>query len=215
MEKSKRDGTDVFHNLLNMRNIPRDAQLGSPAQRLMSRQTRTTLPVSRQLLQPASLNTQQVTAQLQKKRLSQKLSYDKSSRPLQPLLEGEVVRMQTPRGYDHMGTVGKICEEPRSYIIQSGGKDYRRNRRHLLPVAERSPNQPDCVDLQPLNPAAGETPPIYGEEQRDPMDTVPPPVQVPVATSPVHAGKSAYTTRFVRTVRPNTKTPNIGLRISP
>lgn len=95
MEKSKRDGTDVFLNLLNMRNIPRDAQLGSPAQRLMSRQTRTTLPVSRQLLQPASLNTQQVTAQLQKKRLSQKLSYDKSSRPLQPLLEGEVVRMQT------------------------------------------------------------------------------------------------------------------------
>jgi len=73
MEKSKRDGTDVFLNLLNMRNIPRDAQLGSPAQRLMSRQTRTTLPVCRQLLRPASLNTQQVTAQLQKKRLSQKL----------------------------------------------------------------------------------------------------------------------------------------------
>lgn len=205
MEKSKRDGTDVFLNLLNMRNIPRDEQLGSPAQRLMSRQTRTTLPVSRQLLQPASLNTQQVAAQLQKKRLSQKLSYDKSSRPLQPLLEGEVVRMQTPRGYDRMGTVGKICEEPRSYIIQSGGKNYRRNRRHLLPVAERSLNQPDCVDLQPLNPAVVETPPIYGEEQWDPMDTVPPPVQVPVATSPAHAGKSPYTTRFGRTVRPNPK----------
>uniref|UniRef100_A0AAV2MBL7 Polyprotein n=1 Tax=Knipowitschia caucasica TaxID=637954 RepID=A0AAV2MBL7_KNICA len=152
-----------------------------------------------------SLNTKQVTAQLQKKRLSQKLSYDKSSRPLRPLLEGEAVRMQTPRGYDRMGTVGKICEEPRSYIIQSGGRDYRRNRRHLLPVAERSPHQPDTVDLQPFNPAAGETPPIYREEQRDPMDTVPPLVQVPVANSPVHAGKSPYTTRFGRTVRANPK----------
>ena len=67
MEKSERDGTDVFLNLLNMRNIPRNAQLGSPAQRLMSRQTRTTLPVSRQLLQPAPFNAQQVTAKLQKK----------------------------------------------------------------------------------------------------------------------------------------------------
>ncbi len=39
MEKSHRDGTDVFLNLLNLRNIPRDSTLGSPAQRLLSRQT--------------------------------------------------------------------------------------------------------------------------------------------------------------------------------
>ena len=60
MEKSKRDGTDVLTNLLNLRNIPREGQLGSPAQRLLSRQTRTTLPVSKQLLQPDPLKTQQV-----------------------------------------------------------------------------------------------------------------------------------------------------------
>lgn len=42
MERSHRDGTDVFLNLLNIRNIPRDKTLGSPAERLMSRQTRST-----------------------------------------------------------------------------------------------------------------------------------------------------------------------------
>ena len=204
MEKSKRDGTDVFLNLLNLRNIPRDAQLGSPAQRLMSRQIRTTIPVSKKLLQPAPLNTQEVAAQLKKKRLAQKLSYDKSSRPLRPLLEGEVVRMQTPRGYDRMGTVGKICEEPRSYVIQSGGKEYRRNRRHLLPVAEQPTDHPDSADLQPFNPAVGEAPPLY-REARETMDTDPPPAQVPVAPLPTHAGKSPYTTRSGRTVRPNPK----------
>lgn len=87
MEKSKRDGTDVFLNLLNLRNIPRDVQLGSPAQRLMSRQTRTTLPVSKQLLEHITRDTQGVRSQLQKKRLSQKRNYDKSSIHYEPCLK--------------------------------------------------------------------------------------------------------------------------------
>lgn len=32
MEKSKRDGSNVFQNLLNIRNIPHDQNLGSPAE---------------------------------------------------------------------------------------------------------------------------------------------------------------------------------------
>ena len=56
MDRSKRDGTDVFLNLLNLRNVPRDHTLGSPAERLMSRQTRTTLPVSKRLLGPNRAN---------------------------------------------------------------------------------------------------------------------------------------------------------------
>ena len=31
----------------------------------------------------------------------------------------------------------QIAKEPRSYIVESGGKVYRRNRRHLLAVPER------------------------------------------------------------------------------
>ncbi|KAL0963940.1 hypothetical protein UPYG_G00315590 [Umbra pygmaea] len=135
MEKSHRDGTDVFLNLLNVRNIPRDQALGSPAERLMSRQIRSTLPVNNRLLEPAPKNTKQVIAQLQNKRLAQKRYYDISSRPLQPLVDGQVVRMQTKSGHDRLGTVKGRCKEPRSYIIESDGGTYRRNRRHILPVA--------------------------------------------------------------------------------
>ena len=41
LEKSYRDGTDPFLSILNWRNTPRDSALGSPAQRNLSRRTRT------------------------------------------------------------------------------------------------------------------------------------------------------------------------------
>lgn len=40
LEKTKRDGSDIYQNLLNTYNIPRDSILKSPAQRLMSRTIR-------------------------------------------------------------------------------------------------------------------------------------------------------------------------------
>ena len=43
-EKCKRDGTDINLAMLNQRNTPRDEVLGSPAQRLMSRRSKSTIP---------------------------------------------------------------------------------------------------------------------------------------------------------------------------
>ncbi|KAJ8375814.1 hypothetical protein SKAU_G00063940 [Synaphobranchus kaupii] len=143
MEKSKRDGTDVFLNLLNIRNVPRDTTLGSPAERLMSRQTHTTLPICKSLLVPTVKSNDAVEAQLTRKRQSQKLWCDKASKPLKLLSEGQVVRMQTQNEHDIMATVKQVCDEPRFYIVQSGGQDYRRNRRHLLPVLEPPPSLVD------------------------------------------------------------------------
>ncbi|KAJ7996684.1 hypothetical protein DPEC_G00239580 [Dallia pectoralis] len=212
MEKSHRDGTDVYLNLLNIRNIPRDQALGSPAERLMSRQTRSTLPVSTRLLEPAPKNTQLVNAQLKNKRLIQKRYYDESSRPLLPLAEGQVVRMQTIKGHDHMGTVKEVCEEPRSYIIESNGGTYRRNRRHILPVAEPPPpRQPDPADLdcQYANPAAPlsslHTSHTPRETQVAPRPTSVqqrPAIQSPTKVTP---GNTLYVTRSGRVCRPNPK----------
>ncbi|CAI5671963.1 unnamed protein product [Oreochromis niloticus] len=136
MEKSHRDGTDVFLNLLNLRNVPHDVNLGSPAERLLSRQTRTTLPITTKLLEPKHRESERVKAQLLNKRLTQKVCYDRSSRPLPPLEEGQVVRLQTPQGYDRTGVVKELCKELRSYLVQSDGNIYRRNCRHMLPVPE-------------------------------------------------------------------------------
>ncbi|KAK5868037.1 hypothetical protein PBY51_012484 [Eleginops maclovinus] len=97
MERSHRDGTDVFLNLVNLRNIPRDLTLGSPAERLMSRQTRAAIPVCTKLLQPNPKDAQLIRTQLLNKRLILKHHYDISSSPLKPLAEGQVIRMQTPK----------------------------------------------------------------------------------------------------------------------
>ena len=69
MERSHRGGTDVFLNLVNLRNILRDLTLGSPAERLMSRQTRAAIPVSTKLLQPNPKDAQLIRTQLLNKQL--------------------------------------------------------------------------------------------------------------------------------------------------
>ncbi|XP_033646576.1 uncharacterized protein LOC117305808 [Asterias rubens] len=135
----------TFTNLLNIRNVPTDPQLGSPSQRLMSRRLRTTVPTSTPLLKP-SVNTR-VTAQLRKRHQQQKPSYDKSAKPLRPLNPGQVVRLQTPKGHDQLGIVKKHSGDPRSYIVSAQGKLYRRNRRHLLPVSEPPPQQQHLPDF--------------------------------------------------------------------
>ncbi len=128
--------------MLNLRNTPRDRILGSPAQRLLSRRTRTVLPICKQLLKPAAKPTASVKAQLTKKCRAQKCHYDKSSKPLAPLSPNQVVRLQTQKGHEKLGTVRRRCDEPRSYVVVSEGREYRCNRRHLLPVKEPQPPRP-------------------------------------------------------------------------
>lgn len=201
MEKSKRDGTDVYLNLLNLQNVPRDPKLGSPAQRLMSRQTRTTLLLHSSLLEPSPLASNEIHVQLTKKRLCQKDSYDKRCKQLNTLSKGQVVRMQTPHGYDSKAVVKEVCSEPRSYIVLSGGKEYRRNRRHLLTVKEPRPTQHDDDSHQVIH-----APTIVNDPVAKLPDAL---VQTTTGqvTPQTHAQMRAspYVTRSGLTVRPNPK----------
>lgn len=108
----------------------------------MSRRTRTTLPICKQLLRPTAKATTKVKSELQKRRTTQKRYYDKTSKPLTPLAPNQVVRLQTTKGYDKVGIVKKKCTEPRSYVVESEGKEYRRNRRHILPARSHNLHTP-------------------------------------------------------------------------
>lgn len=79
LETTKRDVTNLFLNLLNIHSIPRDKILGSPAQRLMSRVTRTNISISKQMLKPRSKNTVKVKAQLSKRDKCRKSSLTKGA----------------------------------------------------------------------------------------------------------------------------------------
>lgn len=208
MEKSHRDRTDVFLNLLNLRNIPRDSTLGSPAQRLLSRQTRSAIPVNSRLLEPNSKHAPHITAQLRHKRMTQKRYYDASSHPLQPLAEGQVVRMQTPKGYDHLGTVKEVNKEPRSYTIQCNGKTYRRNRRQILPVAEPPPSRLNPEDIDSQNTTT-HTQDFAHPTPQSPQIHLPQPestsTDLPkhIVQSPTKVSNTPYRTRSGRICKPN------------
>jgi hypothetical protein len=110
LEKTFREGSDIYRNLLNLRNVPADPKLGSPSQRLMSRRLRTTVPTATPLLKP-TVQTQ-VPDQLQKKRVQQKASYDKSAKSLSPLKSSQVVRLQTTKGHNQLGVVTAHSGDP-------------------------------------------------------------------------------------------------------
>ena len=129
-------------------------RLGSPAQRLMSRRTRCVLHVAKKLLVPKALNTRHVSSRLKLKRQQQKSYHDQHAKPLLPLRSQQVVRLQTDKGYQKVGVVKQPAPQPRSYIVEAEGKEYRRNRRHLLSVPEPAPakQRPTTTYLMLLPP---------------------------------------------------------------
>ena len=54
-----------------------------------------------------------------------------------PILnQGDVVRIRGEKGFMQKGVVVEKSQHPRSYLVKSSSKTYRRNRKHLLKVDE-------------------------------------------------------------------------------
>ena len=156
LEKCRKDGSDV-----------QSGRMGSPAQRLLSRRTRTTLPTSTKLLKPKPLSTSRVSTQLKKVRQQQKQYHDKSARHQRPLKPNEVVRMQTDKGFQRLAVVNSTRDSPRSCIVTSDGADYFQNRRHL-PVSEPRPqnSQQDSYATGLQQPPVGDGSPTTEDQKQ-------------------------------------------------
>ena len=154
---------DPYVGLMEYRNTPVTGMTYSPSQLLISRTTRTKIPISKELLLPAvPINAQQ---QLEQRQNQQKQNYDKSTKPLPPLEIGESIHLRQDSIWVP-ATVSGLAPAPRSYIVAtSDGQQYRRNRRDLLKtnippstiieqtdgVSEEQPTiipQPPDLDLQ-------------------------------------------------------------------
>lgn len=137
--KARGESSDPWKAILHWRNTPTDGMDSSPAQRLMSRRLKTSLPVANKLLEPVVI--QGVPERLRQKRQVAKAKYDRSARDLPELKVGEQIRMRPLPG-DRTGRWerGTCLQQvaPRSYLVDVGGTRYRRNRVDLR-VAE----QPD------------------------------------------------------------------------
>ena len=199
-----RKNEDKYLALLDYRTTPLDGINLSPAQLLMGRRPRNKLPAPRSLLAPA-YNSQDIRQRMKVEKVRQKFYHDKpTTRELSAFRPGDQVRMAPlpgTREWKPAVVVGHHAS-PRSYLVQSEGNIYRRNRRHLHRSTQRANDGPPTLseathlpeDQQPTMPEDQEpTMPEYQEPTLDhPSDT---------ACSEAAPSGMGYRTRSGREVR--------------
>ena len=121
--------------LLHLRNTPIKGHQTSPAQGLMSRRTRTTVPTSTLLLKPEIVDSVAVKEVMTAQRQVTKLNYDKKAAPDLPVLTpGDYVYVKPPPNKHNTPWIyGRVIDNPspRSYNIRTSNGVVRRNRTHL------------------------------------------------------------------------------------
>ena len=144
--KSKKDQRDPYLSLLEYRNTPID-DVGSPAQLLMNRRLRSRIPQTISQLKPRVPDPVEVKKKLNLKQQKQKFYYDRQSKSLTKLHEGDRIRVRM-KGSWKPGVVTREEETPRSYRVQTdNGGEYRRNRRMLLKSVEPDPVAEPAEDM--------------------------------------------------------------------
>ena len=92
IRKAHEDGKDPWLVLLDHRNMPTEGMRSSPAQRLMSRRTRTLLPARETLLKPQLAES--VQEERNQIKMKQAFYYNRNAKDLPPLERGDTVRLQ-------------------------------------------------------------------------------------------------------------------------
>jgi hypothetical protein len=174
MTKCKDSGDDFFLALLDLRNTPRDSEIGSPMQRLHGRRAQTSLPMADSLLQPATLKQDRIHDKLMEYRQKQKFYFDKGSKPLTAITGDKAVRVWTPQGWKIAEYMGPH-HLPNSHMIRTQNGVYRRNRKHLMMTKEQPYRVPNP------EPRPSTLPPLVLERrpERPFSQTVPPDVASP------------------------------------
>lgn len=156
LRKATDAGTDPYLAILDHQNTPTQGMESSPAQRLMNRRMKTLLPTTRELLKPRSAVPDIAITALRKRREKQAQHYNKSAKELDPLANGDVVRMKPFVAGKKTWEKAMIKErlDERSYTVETASGDtYRRNRFHLRKTKESMDN-PSAPVEQPQGHAS-------------------------------------------------------------
>ena len=136
LTKARKDHQDPHLALLEHRNTPIN-DVGSPARLSMGRRLRSKMPSSTEQLLPQTVNPAMVQMKLEQKQVQQKKYYDRSSKPLDNLSDGDDVYVQRDGKWQPAVIMSK-ADTPRSFnIMTEDGAQYRRNRVHLRKTYDR------------------------------------------------------------------------------
>ncbi|KAE8737488.1 hypothetical protein FOCC_FOCC017048 [Frankliniella occidentalis] len=143
---------DPFQGLLAYRTAPTESGY-SPAELLMGRRLRTTVPTLGTNLQPRVVDVQHHRSVLEEGKKTAKAHFDRRhrARELRPLVSGERVWVRDTKAN---GVVVRRRPEPRSYDVQVEGHGVlRRNRAFLTPLQcatdEADESDPDDAERPP------------------------------------------------------------------
>jgi transposase InsO family protein len=199
---------DIDLALLNYSNTPQKGHDYSPAQRLMSRRTRTLLPTATHLLEPTPVDPMRVEEQILAKRQSAKAQYDKHTvGEHQTLPVGQHVYVKPPpHKRNAPWSYGRVVgtPSPRSYSVHTQGGLVRRNRVQLRPAAaplgdDSSPNHAIQPRLRLVRPT----------EEHPAIPQIPEPTPpTAVASTPQATANAASPQSELGTTRsPSTQSP--------
>ena len=136
---------DPFLALMAYRATPIPATGKTPSELIMGRLIRTTLPTLTKVLEPKLPNHTAIKGADIKAKRGYNESFDKrnGARELPKLQPGDRVRakLDDEKQWTTEAKVVREDQSPRSYIIDTGGRRLRRNRRHLRKVPT-----PTCYD---------------------------------------------------------------------
>ena len=174
-----RKSDDLQITLLNYRNTPPKGHTYSPAQHMVSRQTRTTLPTPDHLLEPMSINRDTVSAEIKAKRNASKAHYDRTVGPEHNVINiGDFVYARSltskPGNPQAYGRVTEKCHS-RSYTIQMPRSTIQQNGIHIRRAAPPPPSPPTTpYTLPTLLPRPGHNLALHynplGSELNTPTD---------------------------------------------
>ncbi|UYV83953.1 K02A2.6-like [Cordylochernes scorpioides] len=176
IKQSFKKEEDCYLTLQAYRTMPLESGY-SPAELLMGRRLRTSVPAIESSLMPRYLDSEALQEREKRRVINQKRLYDKRHdvHSLPPLQQGDSVWVRDQRV---KGKVLHKSEEPRSYWVQTPQGKVRRNRLHLTPLPKMGSTMDASEDDQELEteedcptPTASST--RDGRMQRDNQDQDP------------------------------------------
>lgn len=166
----------------------------------MGRRPRNILPSSCELLKPRTQSPKVVTEHFDSQKQTQKFYYDRRRgvKDLRPLPNGTDVRITNGNKPWAPGVVVSKYDKPRSYLVRSGNRMYRRNRKHIRVTSEQANRAYVPDEFTEIVPDT--TPnPVFPEVDKSALPNIDRSVS-PMRAKPVQSEAEPYVTRSGRSV---------------